>query len=71
MRRPEPRGDSCGSDEAMAACTTSVGLGLLVHMVLSALFGMVFALVVPRLRTNGTVALAGTLYGLVLYVVNF
>ncbi len=34
---------------------------LLVHMVPSALFGMVFALVVPRLRTNGTVALAGTL----------
>jgi Na+/proline symporter len=32
---------------------------------------MVFALVVPRLRTNGTVALAGTLYGLVLHVVNF
>jgi putative copper export protein len=48
-------------DKAMAAGTTSVGLGLLVHMVLSALFGMVFALVVPRLRTNGTVALAGTL----------
>jgi uncharacterized membrane protein YagU involved in acid resistance len=58
-------------DKAMAAGTTSVGLGLLVHMVLSALFGMVFALVVPRLRTNGTVALAGTLYGVVLHVVNF
>jgi hypothetical protein len=48
-------------DKAMAAGTTSVGLGLLVHLVPSALFGMVFALVVPRLRTNGTVALAGTL----------
>jgi uncharacterized membrane protein YagU involved in acid resistance len=38
---------------------------------LSALFGMVFALAVPRFRTNGTVALAGTVYGLLLYVLNF
>jgi uncharacterized membrane protein YagU involved in acid resistance len=58
-------------DKAMAAGTTSVGLGLLVHLVLSALFGVLFALAVPRLRSNGTVALAGTLYGVVLYVVNF
>ncbi len=58
-------------DKAMAAGTTSVGLGLVVHLVLSALFGMLFALAVPRLRTNGTVALAGTLYGALLYVVNF
>jgi uncharacterized membrane protein YagU involved in acid resistance len=58
-------------DQAMAAGTTSVGLGVLVHLVLSALFGMLFALAVPRLRSNGTVALAGTLYGALLYVVNF
>ena len=58
-------------DKAMAAGTTSVGIGLVVHVVLSALFGMLFALVVPRLRTNGTIALAGTLYGALLYVVNF
>jgi hypothetical protein len=32
---------------------------------------MLFALAVPRLRTNGTIALAGTLYGALLYVVNF
>jgi hypothetical protein len=32
---------------------------------------MVFALAVPVFRTNGTVALAGTVYGLLLYVVNF
>lgn len=56
---------------AMEAGTTSVGLGVVVHLVLSALFGIVFALVVPMLRTNGTVALVGTVYGLVLYVVNF
>jgi uncharacterized membrane protein YagU involved in acid resistance len=58
-------------DQAMAAGTTSPALGVAVHVVLSALFGMVFALAVPRFRTNGTVALAGTAYGLLLYVVNF
>ena len=58
-------------DAAMAAGSTSPGLGVVVHLVLSALFGMAFALVVPRLRTNGTVALAGTVYGLLLYMVNF
>jgi uncharacterized membrane protein YagU involved in acid resistance len=58
-------------DKAMAAGTTSVGLGLVVHLVLSALFGMLFALAVPRFRTNGTVALAATLYGALLYVLNF
>ena len=58
-------------DKAMAAGSTSVGVGVAVHVVLSALFGMLFALAAPRLRTNGTVALAGTLYGVVLYVVNF
>ena len=58
-------------DAAMADGSTSPALGVAVHLVLSALFGMAFALVVPRLRTNGTVALAGTAYGLLLYVVNF
>ena len=58
-------------DQAMAAGTTSPALGGVVHVALSALFGMVFALAVPRFRTNGTVALAGTAYGLLLYVVNF
>jgi uncharacterized membrane protein YagU involved in acid resistance len=58
-------------DKAMAAGSTSVGVGVAVHLVLSALFGMLFALAVPRFRSNGTVALAGTLYGVVLYVVNF
>ena len=53
-------------DRAMAAGATSPALGGVVHVVLSALFGMVFALAVPRFRTNGTVALAGTAYGLLL-----
>ena len=58
-------------DQAMAAGTTSPALGVVVHVVLSVLFGMAFALAVPRFGTNGTVALAGTAYGLLLYVVNF
>jgi uncharacterized membrane protein YagU involved in acid resistance len=58
-------------DQAMAAGTTSPALGAVVHLVLSVLFGIVFALAVPRFRTNGTVALAGTAYGLLLYVLNF
>src|SRR6266508_1670936 len=43
-------------DKAMAAGSTSIGVGVAVHLVLSALFGMLFALAVPRFRTNGTVA---------------
>jgi uncharacterized membrane protein YagU involved in acid resistance len=58
-------------DAAMAAGTTDPAVGVVVHVLLSALFGMVFALAVPWLRSNGTVAAAGTAYGLGLYVVNF
>lgn len=56
---------------AMMEGTTSVALGLVVHLVLSAAFGITFALIVPFLRTNGTVALAGTVFGAALYTVNF
>lgn len=58
-------------DEALQAGTTNPALGAALHVLLSALFGIVFALAAPRFRTNGTVAIAGTLYGLLLYVVNF
>lgn len=58
-------------DAAMADGTTSVGLGWATHLILSAIFGVVFALVTPLLRSNGTVAIAGFGYGLLLYVVNF
>ena len=44
--------------------------GWIVHLVLSALFGVIFALAAPLSRTNGTIALAGGLYGLLLYLVN-
>jgi uncharacterized membrane protein YagU involved in acid resistance len=58
-------------DAAMGKGTTSPALGAIVHIVLSAAFGVAFALLVPWLRTNGTVALVGTAYGLLLYLVNF
>ncbi len=58
-------------DGAMAEGTASAGVGLAVHAVLSALFGVVFAAVASKLRTNGALALAGTLYGAALYLVNF
>ncbi|MGI8754950.1 MAG: hypothetical protein ACR2MB_03640 [Acidimicrobiales bacterium] len=51
--------------------TASVGTGWIVHLVLSAAFGMLFALVVPLLPTNGLIALAGGVYGGLLFVVNF
>lgn len=56
---------------ALEAGTASPFVGFLVHAVLSMGFGVVFALLVPRMRTNGTVALAGGLYGGALYLVNF
>ena len=57
--------------DALEAGTAQPWVGAVVHMVLSAIIGMVFALVSPALRTNGAVALAGTAYGVLIYVVNF
>jgi hypothetical protein len=61
--------DSCKS--ALMTGEVSPRLGFGVHAVLSLAFGMLFALVVPALRSNGTVALAGGVYGALLYLVNF
>jgi uncharacterized membrane protein YagU involved in acid resistance len=58
-------------DERQDKGTTSPVLGAVVHLVLSAAFGVAFGLVVPWFRTNGTVALAGVAYGLLLYLLNF
>jgi hypothetical protein len=58
-------------DDAMASGDADEGIGLAVHLVLSIIFGVVFALVAGRLRTNGAVMLAGLLYGALLYLVNF
>jgi uncharacterized membrane protein YagU involved in acid resistance len=56
---------------ALQAGNASIPLGAGIHVVLSVVFGLVFALLVGRMHTNGTVALAGTAYGALLYVVNF
>jgi hypothetical protein len=56
---------------AMKAGTANPTIGLVVHAVLSILFALVFSLFVSRLKTNGTVALAGIVYGALLYIVNF
>ena len=57
--------------EAITDGTASAGVGIAVHAVLSAFFGILFGLAVPMFRTNGTLLLAGTAYGALLYVVNF
>lgn len=58
-------------DEAMMAGTPSVGVGLGVHVVLSAAFGLIFAAVASRLKTAGAIVAAGAAYGAALYLVNF
>jgi hypothetical protein len=58
-------------EAAMANGTADPTLGWIVHGALSVLFGIAFAFVTPLFRTNGTVALAGIVYGALLYVVNF
>lgn len=58
-------------EAAMANGTADPTVGWLVHGALSIVFGIVFALMVPLFRTNGTVALAGIVYGALLYVINF
>jgi|SRR6266508_1754830 len=58
-------------DDAMASGEANEPVGLAVHMVLSITFGVVFAFVASRLRTNGAVMLAGLAYGALLYLLNF
>lgn len=58
-------------EDAMEAGTASPGVGLAIHAILSVFFALVFSALASRLRTNGTVALAGIAYGALLYVVNF
>jgi uncharacterized protein YacL len=56
---------------ALQAGTADPWVGVVVHTVISAVVGMVFALFSQTLRTNGAAALAGTVYGALVYVVNF
>jgi uncharacterized membrane protein YagU involved in acid resistance len=58
-------------NDAIKDGSAIVGVGLLVHAVLSIGFGVGFSVVASRLRTNGSLAVAGTLFGVALYLVNF
>ena len=58
-------------DDAMMSGTANAGAGLAVHVALSALFGVVFAALVSKVKTDGMLAVAGALYGAALYVLNF
>jgi hypothetical protein len=58
-------------DDAMMEGDTNATVGAIVHLVISAGYGIAFALVLPWLRTDAIVAAAATLFGVVLYVVNF
>ncbi len=58
-------------EEAMRTGTASVGVGLAVHMVLSALFGVLFAVLVSRVKGDALLAWSGPLYGAVLYLLTF
>lgn len=58
-------------DQAMMTGEASAATGLAVHLGLSAAFGLVFSILASRLRTNGAIAVAGTAFGLLLYLLNF
>ncbi len=60
-----------GSDKPMMT-PEAVVAGVIVHLMLSLLYGMVFAVVVlPFLRNHLALVIGALVYGLLLYVVNF
>jgi hypothetical protein len=58
-------------DHALATGQADLAIGLMVHFAISIFYGMGFGLISSRLRTNGTVALVGALYGIAIYVLDF
>ena len=58
-------------DHALAAGEADLAIGLMVHFAISIFYGMGFGLISSRLRTNGTVALVGALYGVAIYLLDF
>ncbi len=57
--------------DALMAGTASPAVGVAVHMVLSIAFGVGFAALATRLKSNALIAVVGAIYGVALYVVNF
>ena len=58
-------------DHALNTGEADFAIGVMVHLSISILYGMAFALISSLLRTNGTVALVGALYGAAIYVLDF
>jgi uncharacterized membrane protein YagU involved in acid resistance len=58
-------------DHALATGEADLAIGLMVHFAISIFYGMGFGLISSRLRTNGTVALVGALYGIAIYLLDF
>lgn len=58
-------------DSALGSGQADVLTGLIIHTAISIFYGMLFGVITPILRTNGTVALAGMVYGGLIYVVDF
>ncbi len=56
---------------SMTPTSDMIATGLVTHVALSIVFGMVFALLVPFLRNVLVLAAGGIAYGLAVYVVNF
>lgn len=56
---------------SVADGTANVAVGVLVHLALSAAYGMIFAQFVPRMRTNATLLVSAGLYGILIYAINF
>lgn len=57
-------------DGAITTGQADVPIGLVVHTTVSILYGMLFGLLTPVLRTNGTVALGGLAYGGLIYLID-
>jgi hypothetical protein len=58
-------------DHALNTGEADFAIGVMVHLAISILYGMAFAPISSLLRTNGTVALVGALYGAAIYVLDF
>jgi hypothetical protein len=58
-------------DDAVVTGEADYAVGLMVHFAISIFYAMGFGLISSRLRTNGTVALMGALYGVAIYVLDF
>lgn len=60
-----------GGDEMQPLSAATITLGVAIHMVLSIVYGAVFALVLPRGVSTMIAYLAGAAFGLALYLINF